>query len=83
MGAEQERRSLQMEGLNLMDKTLFVQGARLSFRIWDVGGECILNVSCTYVHVNSALSLLLQRNETELLELSCCLSFSLILGGNE
>lgn len=63
MGAEQERRSLQMEGLNLMDKTLFVQGARLSFRIWDVGGECIeyCSSSCTSVHINSVLSLFLQR----------------------
>ena len=28
-----------MEGLNLMDKTLSVQGARISFRIWDVAGD--------------------------------------------
>ncbi|KAK7320399.1 hypothetical protein VNO77_29831 [Canavalia gladiata] len=39
VGNEQEKRSLQMEGLNLMDKTLSVQGARISFRIWDVGGD--------------------------------------------
>ncbi|XP_047342463.1 septum-promoting GTP-binding protein 1-like [Impatiens glandulifera] len=30
---------LDMKGLNLMDKTLFVQGARIAFRIWDVGGD--------------------------------------------
>ncbi|XP_057455488.1 uncharacterized protein LOC130746749 [Lotus japonicus] len=36
VGNEQEKRSLQMEGLNLMDKTLSVQGARISFSIWDV-----------------------------------------------
>jgi len=27
-----------MKGLNLMDKTLSVQGARISFSIWDVAG---------------------------------------------
>lgn len=30
-----------MEGLNLMDKTLTVQGARISFCIWDVAGTLI------------------------------------------
>ncbi|KAJ7960723.1 septum-promoting GTP-binding protein 1-like [Quillaja saponaria] len=39
VGDEQEKRSLQMTGLNLMDKTLFVQGARISFSIWDVAGD--------------------------------------------
>jgi len=39
VGDEQEKRSLQMAGLNLMDKTLSVQGARISFNIWDVGGD--------------------------------------------
>lgn len=28
-----------MTGLSLMDKTLVVQGARISFTIWDVGGQ--------------------------------------------
>ncbi|GKV42604.1 hypothetical protein SLEP1_g49986 [Rubroshorea leprosula] len=35
VGDEQER-SLQMNGLSLVKKTLFVQGARISFSIWDV-----------------------------------------------
>ncbi|KAF8016342.1 hypothetical protein BT93_H1752 [Corymbia citriodora subsp. variegata] len=39
VGDEQEKRSLQMTGLNLMDKTMFVQGARISFSIWDVAGD--------------------------------------------
>ncbi|KAF3453501.1 hypothetical protein FNV43_RR03941 [Rhamnella rubrinervis] len=39
VGDEQEKRSLQMTGLNLMDKTLLVQGAQISFSIWDVGGD--------------------------------------------
>ncbi|KAL3503468.1 hypothetical protein ACH5RR_037917 [Cinchona calisaya] len=39
IGDEQEKRSLQMKGLNLMDKILFVQGARIAFRIWDVAGD--------------------------------------------
>ncbi|KAJ0748385.1 putative small GTPase, P-loop containing nucleoside triphosphate hydrolase [Helianthus annuus] len=28
-----------MAGLNLMDKTLSFGGARIAFRIWDVGGD--------------------------------------------
>ncbi|KAJ4829100.1 hypothetical protein Tsubulata_049172 [Turnera subulata] len=39
VGDEQEKKCLQMKGLNLMDKTLLVQGARISFSIWDVGGD--------------------------------------------
>ncbi|XP_031105967.1 septum-promoting GTP-binding protein 1 [Ipomoea triloba] len=39
VGDEEEKRCLQMNGLNLMDKTLFVRGARIAFRIWDVGGD--------------------------------------------
>lgn len=43
MGDEQEKRNLEMAGLNLMDKTLSVQGARISLEIWDVGGMLINN----------------------------------------
>lgn len=39
VGDEQEKKCLEMVGLNLMDKTLLVQGARISFSIWDVGGD--------------------------------------------
>ncbi|KAI4366140.1 hypothetical protein MLD38_022058 [Melastoma candidum] len=39
VGDDQEKRCLQMTGLNLMDKTVVVQGARISFTIWDVGGD--------------------------------------------
>ncbi|XP_050215808.1 septum-promoting GTP-binding protein 1 [Mercurialis annua] len=39
VGDEQEQKCLEMRGLNLMDKTLFVQGARITFSIWDVGGD--------------------------------------------
>ncbi|TQD88903.1 hypothetical protein C1H46_025584 [Malus baccata] len=39
VGDEQEHRYLQMAGVNLMDKTLIVQGARISFSMWDVGGN--------------------------------------------
>lgn len=39
VGDEEEQRSLQMTGLNLMHKELLCIGsARLSFSIWDVGG---------------------------------------------
>ncbi|MED6183011.1 hypothetical protein PIB30_034018 [Stylosanthes scabra] len=39
VGDEQEKRSLNMKGLNLMDKTLSVDGARILFSIWDVAGD--------------------------------------------
>lgn len=39
VGDEQQRKSLQMKGLNLMDKTLVVKGARIAFSIWDVAGD--------------------------------------------
>ncbi|XP_024313706.1 septum-promoting GTP-binding protein 1 isoform X2 [Brachypodium distachyon] len=35
----EEQNGLQMTGLNLMDKTLAVRGARLAFNIWDVAGD--------------------------------------------
>ncbi|GKV15671.1 hypothetical protein SLEP1_g26440 [Rubroshorea leprosula] len=38
VGDEQEK-GLQMTGLNLVNKTSLVQGARISFSIWDVGGD--------------------------------------------
>ncbi|XWS51908.1 hypothetical protein CRYUN_Cryun11dG0022100 [Craigia yunnanensis] len=40
VGDEQEK-SLEMTGLNLVNKTLLVQGARIAFSIWDVGGMLI------------------------------------------
>ncbi|XP_048556048.1 septum-promoting GTP-binding protein 1 isoform X1 [Triticum urartu] len=36
---EEPNGGLQMTGLNLMDKTLAVRGARLAFNIWDVAGD--------------------------------------------
>ncbi|WCJ37197.1 Ras-related small GTP-binding family protein [Euphorbia peplus] len=39
VGDEQEKKSLEMTGLTLMDKTLLVQGARITFSLWDVGGD--------------------------------------------
>ncbi|KAL2472979.1 Ras-related small GTP-binding family protein [Forsythia ovata] len=39
VGDEQEKIGMQMKGLNLMDKILHVRGARIAFRIWDVGGD--------------------------------------------
>ncbi|KAG8080328.1 hypothetical protein GUJ93_ZPchr0007g2992 [Zizania palustris] len=39
VGDEEEQNGLQMTGLNLMDKTLAVQGARIAFSIWDVAGD--------------------------------------------
>ena len=44
MGDEQERKCLQMKGLNLMDKTLFIRGARIGFSIWDLAGNLILQL---------------------------------------
>ncbi|MBA0728167.1 hypothetical protein Golax_001090 [Gossypium laxum] len=49
VGDEQEK-SLQMTGLNLVNKTLFVQGARIAFSMWDVGGDSnsldLLPIAC-------------------------------------
>ncbi|XP_062018166.1 septum-promoting GTP-binding protein 1-like [Rosa rugosa] len=39
VGDEQEEQSLEMTGVSLMDKTLMVQGARISCSLWDVGGD--------------------------------------------
>ncbi|KAI3673788.1 hypothetical protein L6452_39918 [Arctium lappa] len=39
VGDEQENKSLEMAGLNLMDKTMSFGGARIAFSIWDVGGD--------------------------------------------
>lgn len=35
-----------MKGLNLMDKTMVVKGARIAFSIWDVAGKisCLRNI---------------------------------------
>ncbi|XP_073016759.1 septum-promoting GTP-binding protein 1-like [Primulina eburnea] len=40
VGELQEQRSLQMKGLNLMDKTFDIGGgARIACKLWDVGGD--------------------------------------------
>ncbi|KAK8651790.1 hypothetical protein V6N13_141373 [Hibiscus sabdariffa] len=36
---DEQGKSLEMTGLNLVNKTLFVQGAKIAFSIWDVGGD--------------------------------------------
>ncbi|KAG6657808.1 hypothetical protein I3843_04G107000 [Carya illinoinensis] len=38
VGNEKEQEALQKKELNLMDKTLLVGGARISYSIWEVGG---------------------------------------------
>ena len=35
----EEQNGLQMTGLNLMDKTMAVRGARIAYSIWDVAGK--------------------------------------------
>ncbi|GMP52590.1 hypothetical protein CsSME_00018338 [Camellia sinensis var. sinensis] len=39
VGDEQGKGCLEMKGLNLMDKTMFVGDTRIALRIWDVGGD--------------------------------------------
>lgn len=39
VGNGEEQNGLQMTGLNLMDKTLAVRGARIAYSIWDVAGN--------------------------------------------
>uniref|UniRef100_A0A1D1YUS7 Septum-promoting GTP-binding protein 1 n=1 Tax=Anthurium amnicola TaxID=1678845 RepID=A0A1D1YUS7_9ARAE len=50
VGDLEEQRGLQMAGLNLMDKILYVKGARIAFSIWDVKGDhqflCHIPISC-------------------------------------
>lgn len=38
VGNEKEQGDIQTSGINLMDKTLYVGGARISYSIWEVGG---------------------------------------------
>ncbi|GMP66886.1 hypothetical protein CsSME_00027058 [Camellia sinensis var. sinensis] len=38
VGREREEHGFQMTGLNRMDKTLCVRGARIAYSIWEVGG---------------------------------------------
>lgn len=48
VGDEEEQRCFQLSGLNKMDKVLAVQGARIAYSIWDVGGEefVLFNILC-------------------------------------
>jgi len=39
VGDEKEKQGSPMEGLNQMDKTLVVKGARISYCIWEVQGN--------------------------------------------
>ncbi|XP_028111437.1 septum-promoting GTP-binding protein 1-like [Camellia sinensis] len=39
VGREREEQGFQMTGLNRMDKTLCVRGARIAYSIWEVGGD--------------------------------------------
>ncbi|GMY09906.1 septum-promoting GTP-binding protein 1-like [Fagus crenata] len=39
VGNEVEQEALQKKGLNMVDKTLLVGGARISYCIWEVGGD--------------------------------------------
>ncbi|CAJ1979044.1 unnamed protein product [Sphenostylis stenocarpa] len=39
VGDKKEKQGNQVEGLNQMDKTLVVKGARISYRIWEVQGD--------------------------------------------
>ncbi|TVU38817.1 hypothetical protein EJB05_12209 [Eragrostis curvula] len=43
VGNGEEQNGLQMTGLNLMDKTLAVRGARIAYSIWDVAGDSQFN----------------------------------------
>ncbi|KAL8167981.1 hypothetical protein V2J09_009480 [Rumex salicifolius] len=55
VGDEQERKSLQMKGLNLMDKTLSVKGARISFSFL-ISRRCIINSIITLFFFNDFLN---------------------------
>lgn len=55
VGDEQEKKCLEMRGLNLMDKIVVVEGARIAFTIWDVGGTNFITLNL--VHPFASLSL--------------------------
>jgi hypothetical protein len=38
IGEEDEKKGMEMSGLNFMDKVLITRGARIALSIWDVGG---------------------------------------------
>lgn len=39
VGEEKGQNSLEMKGINYMDKTQIVRGARISYSIWEVEGK--------------------------------------------
>ncbi|PIA27520.1 hypothetical protein AQUCO_07700059v1 [Aquilegia coerulea] len=39
VGCDEEKKCLEMNGLNLVDKMFFIRGARIAYSIWDVGGD--------------------------------------------
>ncbi|KAF3330044.1 septum-promoting GTP-binding protein 1-like isoform X1 [Carex littledalei] len=39
VGEEEEKKGMEMSGLNLMDKVLMVRGATIALTIWDVAGD--------------------------------------------
>ncbi|XP_078181152.1 ras-related small GTP-binding family protein [Carex rostrata] len=39
VGEEEEKKGMEMRGLNLMDKVLMVRGATIALTIWDVAGD--------------------------------------------
>ncbi|KAH1032580.1 hypothetical protein J1N35_044754 [Gossypium stocksii] len=77
VGDEQEK-SLQMTGLNLVNKTLFVQGARIAFSIWDVGGDLLLinlllncGLCSSAVRLSSDYLVAGDSNSLDLLPIAC------------
>lgn len=39
VGKETEERGMLKDGIHMMDKTLLVKGARISYSLWEVAGE--------------------------------------------
>lgn len=54
VGNEMEESKSEQRGLNLMDKTLMVRGARISYSIWEVGGNW-LNLQLKNYNVDSSM----------------------------
>uniref|UniRef100_A0A2P2K074 Sgp1 monomeric G-protein n=1 Tax=Rhizophora mucronata TaxID=61149 RepID=A0A2P2K074_RHIMU len=48
VGNQKENESIRKRGLNLMDKTLMVEGARISYRLWEVNGKKLLSPSDSF-----------------------------------
>lgn len=49
IGKENNQEELQTKRIDHMDKTLCIKGARISYRIWEVGGDAFYQGKKSYI----------------------------------